>query len=1048
MKSSFRMLLLIILLQLLCSNKASAVDGAGGELIYEYVNDSTYRFYFKYYRGCGGFPEWNELSLCYRNTTCGGIWYTKMLSKMVSTPDGKPNGQIVDAGCAGQTNTCNDPASTNEMYKEWWYSGEVTVPPCSKWLFSVNIVERDNNPGNLVTLPYPDNNLYVEAMIDNVAANKQSSPYFTVSPPVYTCAGSPFNYNAGVIDPDGDSIVYRTIQPRSATADMFVVCAGYPPMTMSFINMAYNVTNNPFATGNSYSLNSATGTMNFTPAGSQMAYLAYVVEKYRNGVLIGSVMRDSRLDIRNCTTPAVNFNPATGVVTGGTWTNDTLFLCGNTPANFCFQATAPAGTVLKAKDNSNMMLQGAAVTYTGQGSNNVSGCVQWTPRGNDTGFHNFVVSFKDSTCSATGMPVIQSYNIPVYVRPGTEIWAADTLICPGASTRLAGMGGSQCSWSSVPMSSGFSCTTCDTTIVTPQDTTLYIVNSNLANGCRTSDSIVIYRDRSTTINAYPDTIVLCNGGEYITLNSEAGGLRPIKTLACGGLSPVSATGIKTVEMAQSSNSSNSNNIHYTFAEYWGPFYQAFRTQRMQVIVRKEELIHEGMQPGTIQKLALNYAAFSGTNPAYQNVKIALRCTDKFEFVTPFQSEFETGLVEVFSAPSVTLQPGWNEFTFTVPYDYDTSKNLIVQFCYNNVTPWVSSSAPMLPIYYVTTPYRSSIASGQTAAGVACNGNIGTVVRSNRRPDIRLSYTDLPETNFSYSWTPPLGMDNPGAATTGVFADTTKWYTVSTKGRYGCEVKDSILVYVGTKDFEVYPTTADICLGDVVRLNGTGGYSYQWYNEDFSTPDDFTCTACDTPNASPGLGMHHYKVGIADYFGCADTLDAVINVSDTPSTVVLNNDTTIYYGQSVQLLAQGASYYIWSPILTLNNHRIPSPLASPTQSTWYVATGYTTAGCSNKDSVLVNVIVNENAFIPNAFSPNGDGLNDVFKIGNLIYQRIIAFNIFDRWGEEVYKAGVLENGWDGTYKGKQMPLGTYYYYIQLALPDGSLKTYRGDLTLIR
>lgn len=1041
--------LMVTLLQLLNNNQARAVDAAGGELTYEYVNDSTYRFYFKYYRGCSGFPEWNEISLCYRNTSCGSIWSTQMLVKMVSAPGGLPNGQLVDKGCSGQTNTCNDPSSTNELYREWWYSGLVKIPPCSKWLFSVNIVQRDPNPGNLVVLPYPDHNLYVEAMIDNVASNRQSSPYFTAPPPVYTCSGSPFSYNGGVVDPNGDSLVYKLIRPRSATADFFIVCGGYPPLNMAFSNAAFNTTNNPFQTNNTFALNASNGDISFTPSGNQIAYLAYIVEKYRNGVLIGSVMRDSRLEVRTCNTPPITFNVNAGSISGGTLSNDTLWVCSNTEVDFCFQATAPAGAVLTARDNSKIMLKGATSVYTGQGSNSVSGCMQWTPRISDTGFHHFVVSVKDSSCTATGMPVVQSYRIPVYVKRGTEIWAEDTLICPGASTTLACSGGSQFSWTSIPATSAFSCSPCDTTIVTPQDTTLYIVTSNLANGCSNKDSVVVYRDRSTSINAFPDTMVLCNGGEYVTLNAQAQGARPIKTIACGAFSPVSATGLKVAEIAQSSNNSNSNNIHYNFTPYQGPFCQYYRTQKMQIIFRKDELQQAGFRPGTVQKISLNYAGFTGTNPTYQNVKISMRCTDKFEFVAPAQSEFEVGLTETFSSPSVTLQPGWNEFTFTTPYDYDTSKNLIVQFCYSGVAPLTTSSSdPMLPIYYITTPYRSSISAGQYVAGNACNSNIGTVATFNRRPDIRLSYTDLPEVNYSYSWTPPTGMDNPGAASTGVFADSTRWYTVSTKSRYGCEVKDSILVYVSKKDFSIYPAKSDICLGDVVRLNGYGGYSYHWYDTTFGLPQDFSCTNCDTPNVSPPLGLHEYKLIVADFYGCSDTLDASINVRPLPQTHILNNDTTIYFGQSIQLFAQGADSYIWSPPGGLNNHKVYNPVASPVKTTWYYVTGYASEGCPLTDSVLVKVIVNENAFIPNAFSPNGDGINDVFRIGNLTFQRILSFSVFNRYGEEVYKAGINQNGWDGTYKGVMQPLGTYFYLISLELPDGKVKQYKGDVTLIR
>lgn len=1045
--------LMMTLLQLVLHQKASAgVDGAGGELTYEYVNDSTYRFYFRYYRGCSGFPEWNELSLCYRNTTCGGIWYTKRLSKMVLTPYGQPNGQMVDRGCGGQTNTCTDPNSTNEMYREWWYSGEVTIPPCDKWLFSINIVERDRTGlTNLMISPYPDHNLYVEATINNTGAyRKQSSPFFTAPIPVYTCSGSPFVYNHGVRDPDGDVLVYKLIQPRSATADLFVVCAGYPPYIVPFAGPQYNITDNPLLTNNTFSLNSATGDISFTPTGTQVAYVAYLVEKYRNGVLIGSVMRDSRMEVRNCTAAPTQFAVNATSISGATLTGDTLFACSNTPVNFCFNATSTtAGTLLVAKDNSRQVMPGAQVTYSNQASANVSGCVQWTPQPLDTGFRYFVVSVKDSTCTSGNPPVIQSYRVPIYIRPGAAISLKSNVICPGASVVLTGTGGTQQNWSAAPANSTFSCTQCPVTTATPQDTTVYILTTNLANGCKSRDSVKVSIDRSNSVNATPDTLVFCDGGGYVELSASASGPKPLKNIVCGAYSASSTANLTNAELAQSSNNSNSSNVQYVWAGYWGPFYGYYGTQRMQIIYRKEELQQVGMMPGTIQKIAINFADFTGTNPTYSNVRIAMKCTDKFQFAAPFQSEFEVGFTETYTAASVTLHPGWNEFILATPYDYDTTKNLSVQFCYSGVSPQSSSSSTgMLPVYYVTTNYTSSIAAGQILPANACAGNIGTVTAYNRRPDTRFSFTPLPETNFSYNWTPTTGMSNPGAASTSVFVDTTTWFTVSSKGRNGCVVKDSVLVYIAKKDFSIYPKDPVVCEGEVVRFTGSGGYTYNWSNDDFTAPAGFSCLVCDTPDVTGALGDHAYKIIVADYFGCSDTLDATLRVNERPTTHIINNDTTVYYGQSVQLQAEGASHYVWSPGGSLNNDRIVNPVATPLSTTMYVATGYAPNGCPLKDSVLIKVNINEHPFIPNAFSPNGDGRNDVFKIGNLTHQRIMSFSIFNRWGKEVYKAGINQNGWDGMYNGSPAPIDTYFYYIELVLADGSIKRYRGDLTLIR
>ena len=90
----------------------------------------------------------------------------------------------------------------------------------------------------------------------------------------------------------------------------------------------------------------------------------------------------------------------------------------------------------------------------------------------------------------------------------------------------------------------------------------------------------------------------------------------------------------------------------------------------------------------------------------------------------------------------------------------------------------------------------------------------------------------------------------------------------------------------------------------------------------------------------------------------------------------------------------------------------------------------------------------NSVMPNAFTPNGDGLNDVFKIEGIEYEKINAFKIFNRYGQLVFETTDGKKGWDGTMKGKIAPAGVYFYQISLALPLGGTKNFKGDVSLIR
>jgi gliding motility-associated-like protein len=96
----------------------------------------------------------------------------------------------------------------------------------------------------------------------------------------------------------------------------------------------------------------------------------------------------------------------------------------------------------------------------------------------------------------------------------------------------------------------------------------------------------------------------------------------------------------------------------------------------------------------------------------------------------------------------------------------------------------------------------------------------------------------------------------------------------------------------------------------------------------------------------------------------------------------------------------------------------------------------------------NPAAKKELLIPNAFSPNNDGQNDMFKICNMTNEKLIDFKVFNRWGTILFRTTDPKQGWDGTSKGQMQPIGVYGYMIRIGYPDGYVETYKGTVTLIR
>ena len=168
------------------------------------------------------------------------------------------------------------------------------------------------------------------------------------------------------------------------------------------------------------------------------------------------------------------------------------------------------------------------------------------------------------------------------------------------------------------------------------------------------------------------------------------------------------------------------------------------------------------------------------------------------------------------------------------------------------------------------------------------------------------------------------------------------------------------------------------------------------------------------------------------------------ITPTPS-INAGVDVTIFTGDSIQLEAIGTipGVYSWTPAGLLNDANIYNPYASPNSTTEFTVTLTTADGCRAEDELVI--IVKEGAGLYSSFTPNGDGINDVWIIENLEEYPTCTVEIFNRWGNQVFSSVGYAVPWDGTYKGEALPFGVYYYIIQL---HDDAEPLQGTVTILK
>ncbi|PWJ42702.1 T9SS type B sorting domain-containing protein [Sediminitomix flava] len=311
-------------------------------------------------------------------------------------------------------------------------------------------------------------------------------------------------------------------------------------------------------------------------------------------------------------------------------------------------------------------------------------------------------------------------------------------------------------------------------------------------------------------------------------------------------------------------------------------------------------------------------------------------------------------------------------------------------------------------------------------------------------EIGQALTNYDRTDYQFSWSPSNNLSDPHISNPIFTGDSTQTYVLEIRTAEGCiGLYDTMTVRVNEKVIADAGEHHAICWGTSTTLGGatvgTGGEGYFVY--DWS-PREFL----DDPNvANPVATLEEtttFQVIVYSGQCIPDTASITIEVIDLPEPKA-SEDVTIGQGATTTLTAEGGLYYLWSPNYNIDDPTSPTPIVNPQVNTTYVVTAYNQFGCEATDSVTV--FVENELFIPNLFTPNGDGQNDTFKVYGFGIQNL-ELKVTDRYGKLVYQSSntsdILENGWDGTVNGIAVESGIYFWYIEGSFMDNSPLSFRG------
>jgi gliding motility-associated-like protein len=753
-------------------------------------------------------------------------------------------------------------------------------------------------------------------------------------------------------------------------------------------------------------------------------------------------------------TPAGTLSCSTCVNPVATPTTTTTYTVTGTDGNGCTNTATVTVTVNNLPNvtasGSSIVCNGSSTTLTASGATSYV----WTPAGTlscstcvspvatPTAATTYIVTGTDANgCVDTGM-----ISITINTKPDVDA-GVDRTICFGASTTLSATGAVNYQWSP---STGLSCTACASPTATPTTTTLYRVIGVAANGCSDTDFV------NVTVNPLPNvtasgTSVICGGSNTtLTANGATSYVwTPAGTLSCSTcVSPVASPTVTTSYVVTGTDGNG-----------------CIDTGKITVTVNPLPVLQvtgaSTICEGTTKQLNVTGAASYNWSPA-TNLSCSA-CSNPVASPTTTTTYTVTGTTNGCSvSTTVTVN------VLPMPVLYLTSDTAVCegQSVPLNVlgaatyvwtpTAGLSCTTCVNPIATpaITTTY---IVTGTSSDGCSNADNITITVNPkpivNAGEDIVICEGSSAQLDakgaYTYSWSPEATLscttcNNPVAKPT---VNTT--YTVIGKDNIGCSDSDKVTVSIIERGPVTYGPDAEFCVGGSAELYATGGSSYLWIPADGLNNHQIAKVKA-APNTTT-----KYAVIVKQGDCFVDTGYINVTVHQLP-VVELGPDVTIGGGTSTQLNAVGENLvsFAWTPTSHLSCENCDNPVASPRRTTEYKVKVTDKYGCEGSDNITVRVLCqNSQIFIPNTFTPNGDGVNDMFFPQGKGLDYVKSFRVYSRWGELVFSRDDMKindpaAGWDGTFKSTPLKPDVFVYIINAYCESGEPIELKGDISLVR
>ena len=936
---------------LLIPTQVKASHAMAVDLTYQCLGNNRYEFTMSFYRDCKGISAPSNPILDINSASCG---IHTQITLMQSGP-----GVEVSAICNASlpNTTCN--GGTLPGVQKYVYKGQYTLPlKCDDWIFSYSECCRNNLITNLAT----KEDIYVEAMLNNNVAPCNSSPTFTSLPVPYICNGQPYVYNNGIVDADGDSMVYSLINPLEGPGKP----VGYKP--------GYSASN-PILTTGAFLFNDTTGDISLTPAGLQVCVLAVQVKEFKNGILIGSTMRDMQVIVSNCT----NIIPEIGPIqnqTGGMLAGNQIQVCPGEHISFDVLASDGNGDNITLSTNIASSIPGASFTTVLSGSHG-TGSFSWTPTVANMGLNTFTVTVKDDACQVSGQ---QTYSYSINVLSGTSAGADKSYCTSGGPVQLNAIGGTTFSWTLLGggAATSLSCTNCPDPKASPAVTSTYIVTSNYSASCSNKDTITVSVVSDFNLVKSPDTKI-CNLKDGAPISMTPGpdpvssytySWSPAESLSDPYIyNPVATPTITTKYYCTVTSAAGCKKTDTVTVQARNlidlsiiPGDSVEVCDSVQLDLLLEPIGELFTEPFDHEIDSTNWSSISGGILSQQCGTFS---EDSYYLNQIGNRLLTTKTLDVSKGGVVSfyIKAGFcDQCTCDKPENDEEDENFYLDYSTDGGVTWKQLKKMDADIFSPKNGFEKiTLTIPDSAKSTSTQFRWYQI---NHFPDKDVWILDnivikAGLGDYKYLWSPASTLSNDTIKNPVAFPAATTMYTVRvTDTLTGCVYIDSIKV-IFKKEFDVITLPQVIyCPKDPafkIQVEVTAGkvYTYSW-----SPTADVSDPKVQNPDVSPDTSTQ-YTVVITDAAtGCyrRETVFVKVPPSFTVHTIA---DTSVCSSHQVQLnatVSPSDSYdYLWRPVSGLSDQSAIDPVAAPTSTSDYILfVKNQTTGCIKADTVNVKV----------------------------------------------------------------------------------------------